>query len=190
MSTARALRELNYVKPTAVYTVASLPSEKTCAAVINQTVDGMKDDDIAQVAYRYLQSRAAANTSFYTGAAYFGGMLSSLCAAIFYDVRAVALAFVEALATQAPAQNYFSYADTRDACEAWLKEKMSPAQFAKLHSLEFNQVGLDCLAALMDEMHVDTAFIKQQANKPDGVADLWRLKEDETSLQNAYRNSP
>jgi hypothetical protein len=178
VSTAR-LFKLPRVQPTAVYHLGSTPCEKTCASIVNKSIDGMETNDIAMVAYRYLQTKAGARNTFYEGSLYF---LGAALGAVFTIYRYPAFALVtigELLAMQPASENYFRYAEASESCEDWLRERLSPAQFVQVQQLSFDQKGLDCLVDILKEKGCETKFIEEKADELGSLFDFWSLKEGE-----------
>lgn len=156
---------LKKVTPTKVMFLKSFPCEKKAADVRNAAVEAMEKSDeqaaIQGVIYSYLRSRQNENKAFYQGAAFSLTLLFFLGISflvyitfhplnkrkneIILDVILWSICFgllildsVLAVGSLINLLNTLRYKETRQGCEAWLKNKMGEEALAQVNEYPEN----------------------------------------------------
>lgn len=157
MSQNRILATLNKVEPTKTILIKTFRCEHQAAYIRNQAVESINRGDIKGVAYRYLQSRQGEDYTFFE--AIFWGTLTGiiLAASLYIYNNANNAPFSEnndsntnnmilnlfpgflLIANLAPfincvinTNNTRRYKETKEGCEAWLKEKIDINTFRQI----------------------------------------------------------
>lgn len=146
MSQNRILTTINRVEPTKTIFIKTFPCEHKAAYIRNEAVEAMERNDIPNVAYRYLLTRKEENYTF-SEIRSWGSFTSIILAAslILYNnaysedndsnIRNMLLNFFIVfmlISSLAPftycvinTNNTRRYKETKEGCEAWLKEKIN-----------------------------------------------------------------
>lgn len=173
MSTTRSLfRQLHLVNstsylkdfkkdtPSKTLIFKSMPCEIKAAHIRNSTIDGMENNDIAEVAYRFLQSRRGENNTFYE--ACFWSLYTIMLYSLIQSNPACYIFLIPNIARIPPnISNTLSYHQTKNACEEWLAKRLSIEHVQEIKSLKYDQKGLNKL----------THFLTQNQIKTDNIED-------------------
>lgn len=146
---------LKEMQPTNSLLCVSMECENTASVIRNRTVKSMKENDIAAVAYRYLQTRQGENCTFYLAAscgilaAYipFESFLSPLWR-VYYTSLCV-------LSLIPNVRNNLNYREVKLASREWLILKIDEKTFEKIDNLNFTNGGLSELMSLLMEKKLE-----------------------------------
>jgi hypothetical protein len=162
--------------PTRSLFFSSMPCEVKCAKIRIKSFHAIRcTGDIAEVSYRYLQTRT--------------GEINTRCEALFYiTIFSMCLLsllvntmgrkshnetklstfqyttyflalLMNGLHVPPNIANYRNYRDTKESCQIYLEEILEPSIFKEVKNLDFNQAGLSVLKDILDNQGIDTNFL-------------------------------
>jgi len=155
------------VKPRNTLLITPMMCEHTAAQIRNSTVDSMQKNDIADVSYRYLQSRRSENNTFYE--VIFWTTSSFLLFKLACTINPILYLCLLAYAPHIPPNigNTLRYKETKNYCAEWLTEKLGNDKFAEIKKLKFNKNGMFNLAALLKTENIDAIYLESKITKED-----------------------
>lgn len=174
----RTLRPLQRVEPHKTLLCCSCVCEQQAAAIRNDTVTAMQANDIAHVAYRYLQTRRGEKNTLaeaIVGGSTFILGLFLLCAtshdpndavSILKNVLVVVVSFLIALPTAlVNIPNTLRYRETKQACEAWLMSFLDERDVREIQKLRYNRSGLVSLSSFFYNKGISTVSLDNKLLK-------------------------
>lgn len=168
----------SHVTPYNTLFFGPMPCEEKAAAIRTKTLESMKNNDIADVAYRYLQNRRGANNTL-NEAVFWGCLFISSIYGIsrHNNNRLIPLFSTIPMALHIPPNigNTIRYRETKQSSEEWLNRKIGKEKLAEIQSIKFNQQGMFSLNALIAREQIDRSSIKDKTKKEDSVFSFWDM---------------
>jgi len=130
---------LEEVKPYNTLFIGPMPCEKESAAIRNKAVASMRQRDIGDVAYRYLQSRRGQNQTL--NEAIFWGSFSTIMFGLtrgHSGPRPLRLipALPSALHVPPNIGNTIRYRETKEYCEEWLSSQLDQKKITEIKAMK------------------------------------------------------
>lgn len=170
---------LGRTKPNRTLLVSSMRCEYIAAEIRNQTVDSMEREDIADLAYRYLQTRRGTSNCIKEALCW------SSCAAmilvyglIYRDSNRFLLSLSLVLcALHVPPNlgNAIRYAESQNGCEMWLSTRLPAKDVATIKAMRFEKAGMHALIAFFKASRTDITSIEHRTKKEDSFFSCWDM---------------
>ena len=164
MSTTRLLAKMD--KPNSVLYFAATGYEKHAAELRNAAVESMEKNDIAKLAWQYLESsdltgnrnQQTAMFGFFTAALILESILT-------YDPISLLIPAIASLVLAPLANSRITLTETTDACEAWLEQKLGRESVEHIKQIPLTSEGLFNLKNMMMLEGVNTDSMAQIENQ-------------------------
>jgi len=167
---------LTHVEPTKSLLI-DLPCTSETTYIINSTVKSMEKEDIGGVACRYLQSKRGERNTFYE--IIFWGIVMIVIFASFLRSRDISpdeqsdafnldspnfiFLLLMAIANILPnISNTLRYAENKNACDKWLKEKLNNDTYDEIRRLPNKRDSLFTLNKILKEKNIDTTVLERK----------------------------
>jgi len=162
LSTSRILaianqKTLSRTKPSKVFVFKSMPCEEKAAAIRNKAIDSIERGDVAETAYRYLQSRAGVKDMILEGTLIIL-MTPFLCSGKGRFIIGGAFCSSTMLLI---IKNIFKLRETRDYCDKWLSQHLDDESIKEIHQMYFIHSKRD-LVNFFKEKNIDTKSIEKK----------------------------
>lgn len=163
MSSTRKIEEKTLhveVKPYNTLFVGPMPCEKKAAAILNKTSLSMQQNDIGDVAYRYLQCRRGKNNTL-KEAILWGSYSIILLGFMRRKPRQMGLIWALPTALHVPPNigNTIRYAETQKSCEEWLATRLDKDKVAEIRAMTFTQSGMFSLTHFLNREKIDNTSV-------------------------------
>lgn len=169
MSTARLLAKLD--EPNKVFFIASTPHETLAAHLRNYAVESMEKDDVANVAYYYLENEREMKVSIKDAALAGLTALSTIYTAIRSGHPGFLIGTLFTMLTFIPSVSCaMTYEETKNASAVWLGNRLGQDKADQIKSIPLTKEGLFTLADLLKKDSINTHHLEHLAeNEEDGV---------------------
>lgn len=181
--------QLTKLEPSKSLLICSMPCERQTAEIRNSTVDNMINEDIAMVAYRYLQAMRGERNTFNEAVCWAACVVISL---VYIYLKITTVNFQDELSSE-PSENFdnqtnfifqwlivlmyavanaipnvantLKYGETKNACDVWLQARLEDDMYNKLKQLPNNYDSLFKIDKLLKEKNIDTTNLEKKFNK-------------------------
>lgn len=172
---------LKPVSPTRTLLIRSMPCEERAAHIRNQTIVSLENNDVAEVSFRYIQSKAGFSNAG-SDAVRFGLfiLMSLILINIIHNLKmrkenpnlGVFLEGMILLPTMAllmlflpSTSNALRYYQTKEGCASWLRDNMDINCFSKLDELVYipqSNSSLPKLKKVLEDHHIDAFSLNKR----------------------------
>lgn len=181
MSRSRSIQDksktgLKEVRPYNTLFISPMPCENKCAAIRNKTVASMRQNDIGDVAYRYLQTRRGQNNTLKE--VIFWGSMSTIMLGLFRgSSRSVRLlsALPSALHVPPNIGNTIRYSETKRSSEEWLSSRLDKNKIKEIKAMKFNQAGMLSLNIFLKRENIDNSSVENRTKTKDTSFSCWDM---------------
>lgn len=150
--------KLKKMPPTRALFFAAMPCEKTAAHIRNKAIDGLQQDDMMAIGYRYLQSRKGKKITGTEVMAYSVVILLALRDLYSESRYAMLPQLAFYLANLLPnISNTLRYHEVETQCAAALTNRFGKQAFDKIKALSYDKSGLQALSLFMNKRGIDTS---------------------------------
>lgn len=175
MSTTRHLIEnwkyiatIKKLTPSKSLVIQPMPCEIKAAEIRNKAVDGIMNNNIGEITYRYLQSNQGKMKTATETVSYLA-LIAMLASHLFKDNDinyAAAFFILFSIANILPnINNALRYSGTQELCKEWLCERLGKQKVEKIQKMQYTLTGMLDLTAFLKEEKIDASNVELNIQK-------------------------
>ena len=170
---------LNKIEPTKSLLIAPMPCEIKAAIIRNKTVDSIQENDVSDIAYRFLQCRRGETNTFKEAICWasYSIMMIALARRVPTIPLPIRVGFIANGVLHVPPniRNSLTYRETKQSCDEWLTQRIGSAQVGYIKNLQFNQLGMFKLVDFLNRENIDITSLKGREKRKDEKFSCWKM---------------